>query len=633
MCGIVGFWQAQQADLNCLMRMNHSLSSRGPDDEGVFVSNSGDLAFGHRRLAILDTSSKGRQPMSSRCGRYTITFNGEIYNHLNLREFLYRKGYIISWESTCDTETILGLCSVFGIETCLQLLNGMFAFALWDNESKKLFLVRDRMGEKPLYYGKLKDGLIFASQLKAFECHDDWQSDLDQKSISLFLENNHVPAPRSIFKNAKKLLPGHFVVISKHGSEVSEPKKYWDLMNLAQASCNELPIDPTFLQETFSEALTEAVSSRMSADAPIGAFLSGGIDSSLVVAKMQELSMTPIKTFTIGNQNNFYNEANDAKKIADILGTEHIELYVNEEDVLSVIPNLPDIYDEPFADSSQIPTLLVSKLASKCIKVALTGDGADELFGGYNRHSKGVKLWKAISCMPQPARNLLSKTLMQVSELKHNTTLFDTFLERDSGYKLEKLGFALGASNLQDYYQGIKSHLRDDITLWKFSDKSKTSQLLSNPLRELLLLDQLTYLPDDILTKVDRATMSVGLEARAPFLDHKLVELSWKLPDSYKVKNGKGKIILRQELSKYIPEKVYNRPKKGFSLPVSEWLSGPLINWAEDLLCKENLLKTGIFDLSQTQELWETYKTKNSYQEFNIWNVLMLQSWMLKYKS
>jgi len=638
MCGIAGYWDKRGADANVAEKMALQIQHRGPDGAGVWLNKTGDLALAHRRLAVIDLSPAGHQPMISPCKRYTLVFNGEIYNHLAIRQDLEREGGHFDWRGHSDTETLLAALRHWGLEKTLQQLNGMYAFALWDSQERTLALARDRMGEKPLYYGHNKGCFFFGSELKSFKAHPYWQADIDRDALSLFMRHNVVPAPWSIYKGIKKLAPAHFVVIRDTGNEVSEPRCYWNLAEIAEKGAANPKQGIADATNELDALLRDAVKSRMAADVPLGAFLSGGFDSTMVATLMQAQSSRPVKTFTIGFNEEGYNEAVHAKAVAKHLGTEHTELYVTSEQAMAVIPRLPTIWDEPFSDSSQIPTLLVSELARKHVTVSLSGDGGDELFCGYNRYTQGYQIWHKLQFLPAPLRQAIG-SLMQVFPGASLEYLFSFLPKRFQiphlADRLPKLGGVVKEKSGESYYQNLISHWKnpDQLVIGATEPQTIFNQPEKLPklkdFRELMMyLDSMTYLPDDILTKVDRASMAVSLEARVPLLDHRVVEFAWQVPISMKYRDGKGKWLLREVLYRYVPRELMERPKMGFGVPIDEWLRGPLRDWAEDLLSEQRLKDEGFFDPEPIRKMWQEHVSGKRRWHYYLWDVLMFQAWL-----
>lgn len=639
MCGIVGFWDKRGADATVVEQMALRIQHRGPDGAGVWLNKTGDLAMAHRRLAIIDLSSAGHQPMTSPCGRFTLVFNGEIYNHPELREELEREGGHFAWRGHSDTETLLASLRHWGVENTLQRLNGMFAFALWDSVENSLFLARDRMGEKPLYYGNNGGCFLFSSELKALKAHPRWQGEIDRNSLTLYMRHNVVPAPWSIYRDIKKLPPAHFVVIREAGQQISEAHCYWDLAKVAeQGALLQGSSDSAALTDELDLLLRGAVKSRMAADVPLGAFLSGGFDSTMVAALMQAQSSQPIKTFTIGFNEQGYNEAVHAKAVAGHLGTDHTELYVTPEDAMAVIPRLAEIWDDPFSDSSHIPTLLVSELARRHVTVSLSGDGGDELFCGYHRYIQGGNLWQKLQRIPAPLRQLIA--LLMVRFPGAPVEYLMGFLPKRMQIphladRLPKLAEVVKERSPESYYHRLVSHWKEPEQLvlggvepQTIFSRPEQQPKLADFREQMMYLDSVTYLPDDILTKVDRASMAVSLEARVPLLDHRLVEFSWKVPMSLKYRDGKGKWLLREVLYRYVPRELMERPKMGFGVPIDEWLRGPLLEWAEALLDEKRLREEGFFDPAPIRKMWHEHVSGKRRWHYYLWDVLMFQAWL-----
>lgn len=638
MCGITGFWGGQSIAPAIARRMAHRIESRGPDDSGIWVDKSVGIALAHRRLSILDTSPAGHQPMRSPCGRYVLIFNGEIYNHLDLRLELENENGGFTWRGHSDTETLLAALRHWGVENALNKLNGMFAFALWDAHDKRMFLARDRMGEKPLYYGHSNETFLFGSELKALKTHPDWCGEIDRNALALYTRHNYVPAPWSIYKNIFKLPPAHFVVIHNGGRTISEPQCYWDLRQVAEQGVADSRDDPEILVDELDGLIRDAVGRRMAADVPLGAFLSGGYDSTTVAALMQAQSERPVQTFTIGFHEQNYNEAVHAKTIAKHLGTDHTELYVTPEEAIAVIPRLPTIYDEPFADSSQIPTYLVSQLARRHVTVSLSGDGGDELFCGYNRYVLGYQVWQKLRLLPLVARQGLAGLCRHApgQALDYLQRLLPQKLRVPNlADRLPKLAEVLVHQDGESFYRELVSHAKNPNQLVRGAREPDTilsrGDLLPKlpGLRErMMFLDQMTYLPDDILTKVDRASMAVSLEARVPLLDHRIVEFAWRVPTKYKYHDGQGKWLLRQVLYRYVPKELMERPKMGFGVPIDEWLRGPLREWAEELLNEQRLRQEGYFDPTPIRKMWEEHIAGKRRWHYYLWDILMFQAWL-----
>lgn len=649
MCGIVGFRQNPSSNIDirsCITQMNDALYHRGPDAGDSWLDDNIGLALGHRRLAILELSPAGAQPMHSTCGRYVVVFNGEIYNHLQLRKQLNQEGFLIEWKGHSDTETMLACFVAWGIERTLQSMVGMFAIALWDKQTKLLTLAKDRMGEKPLYWGWQGDSLFFSSELKALKAHPTFKADIDRDSITLLLRHNCIPAPYSIYKDIEKLPPGCWLQLPLAEMQVARtvrPKTYWSFNNVVETGLDN-PFTGSSEQaiDVLESALMESIASQMQSDVPLGAFLSGGIDSSAVVALMQAQSERPIKTFTIGFDEKGYDEAIHAKEVATHIGTEHTELYITPKDALSVIPKLSSIYCEPFSDSSQIPTFLVSQLASQHVKVALSGDGGDELFGGYNRYLMAQKVWNKNRKLPRPMRRLASTTLTAFAP-KSWDAMFKTLnpiipkrLQLSApGDKAHKLAGVLNIDSEQEFYQSLTSHWHkpEQLVIGATEPKTLISDISCWPKTDgfqhaMMAMDAQTYMADDILVKVDRAAMANSLETRVPMLDHRIVELAWKMPLDYKIRHGEGKWLLKQVLFRHVPRQLIERPKMGFAIPLHDWLRGSLRDWAEALLDEKLLIQQGYFHPTPIRMMWKEHLSGKYNHQDQLWNILMFQAWL-----
>ncbi len=638
MCGLAGVYARTPPSEDSLRRMGRAIAHRGPDDSGVWLDPEAAMGLVHQRLSIVDLSPAGHQPMASPCGRYVIAFNGEIYNHSELRQTLAHS----SWRGHSDTETLLVAIATWGVEATLKQCIGMFAFALWDRKANTLTLARDRLGEKPLYYGWQGETFLFGSELKALKAHPAFRAEIDRNALTLFLRHNTIPAPYSIYKGIHKLLPGTFLQLHA-GQKDSRPVAYWSAQSTAEEGQRNLfrGSDAEAVAE-LERLLGHAVGGQMVADVPLGAFLSGGIDSSTVVALMQAQSARPVKTFTIGFNEAGYNEAEHAHVVARHLGTEHTELYVTPKDAMDVIPSLAAIYDEPFADSSQIPTCLVSRLARSHVTVSLSGDGGDELFGGYNRYFWARDLWRKLGWMPRPLRAALAGVLTTVPPASWNTAFqkLEQWLPArlryaNPGDKLHKAAEILAVRSPEEIYLGLVSHWKNPAQLVPGSHEPPT--LLTDPAHRadlpdfehrMMYLDTVTYLPDDILTKVDRAAMSVSLETRVPLLDHRVVEFAWTLPLAMKIRHGQGKWLLRQVLYRHVPQAVMERPKMGFGVPIDHWLRGPLKAWADALIEPGRLTREGFFDPMPIQRKWAEHQSGSRNWSYYLWDVLMFQQWL-----
>lgn len=641
MCGIAGFLDFRQRSPRDEMRfiaqsMADSLAHRGPDASGTWTDAHAGIALGHRRLAILDLSQRGSQPMTSDGDRYVVTLNGEIYNFRELREELAHKH---NFRGTSDTEVMLAAFEEWGVENTLQKLNGMFAFAVWDRVSRTLTLARDRIGEKPLYYATFGETFLFASELKGLKRHPEFVGSINRDALAVYLRHNYIPAPQCIYRDVYKLRPGHFLRISAQGAATPQP--YWELRSVIQTGMAEpFPGSPQDAIETLDYLLRAAVRRQMVSDVPLGAFLSGGIDSSTVVALMQAQSSRPVRTFTIGFREQQYDEAPHARAVAQTLGTDHTELYVTPGDAMAVIPTLPALYDEPFADSSQIPTCLVAKLARRSVTVSLSGDGGDELFGGYHSYAVVSKLWKFEQLLPLESRRLLKQLIHSTSVRRWDwlgRLWYGLTRNGNAGWgdKLHKLGEVLDARSGEDLFRRFVSH-RTAPGDWVSGRKEhgtgygedSGASTLPDLIHRMMYLDSLTYLPDDILVKLDRAAMSVALETRVPLLDRHVVEFAWRIPLSMKVREGKGKWLLREVLAKYLPKELVDRPKAGFSVPMATWLRGPLRAWAESLLSERRLRDDGYLDPVRVRRMWVEHLSGSRDWRFGVWDVLMFQSWL-----
>jgi len=614
--------------------MNVSLQHRGPDDHGVWIDEDASVALAHRRLSILDLSPAGHQPMISADGRFVIVYNGEVYSYQPIASELAASG--IRFHGHSDTEVIVNSFAVNGIETTLKRMIGMFAIALWDRRDRTLTLIRDRLGIKPLYWAKFGKLFLFGSELKAVRAHPGWSAQIDRGAVAAYMRHNYIPAPHTIYQGVFKLEPGAILTLPWQG----EPQisRFWDARAVAQnGMLNPLDGDDAELSEQLEALLQDAVSRRMIADVPLGAFLSGGVDSSTVVAMMQNARLGKVRTFSIGFDLPDYNEAPHAAAVARHLGTDHTELTVTSAQALDVIPQLPEFYDEPFADSSQIPTYLVSAMTRKYVTVALSGDGGDELFAGYNRYQLTQRFWQALSLMPRSLRKAAAATMTAVRP-DHWTALVASLLPSrlrppQAGDKLHKLASVLRLDGADALYRRLVSHWEpSEVVLETHEPKSiiddeTWAKEFPDLLARMQFLDLVTYLPDDILTKVDRASMAVALEARVPLLDHRVVEFSWRLPSDTKVRGNATKWILRQVLYRHVPRTLIERPKMGFGIPVGEWLRGPLRDWAETLLGEGRLREAGLLDPGTVRRYWQEHLDGGRNWQYLLWNVLMLEAW------
>lgn len=648
MCGINGFFSkvSKEDSSIAIHRMNKAIEHRGPDAFGVWYDEEINLYLGHCRLAIQDISNAGSQPMHSQCGRYVIVFNGEIYNHLKLRKKISKEGSSVNWRGHSDTETLLVAFSIWGIKKTLENLVGMFAIALWDRQEKLLTLARDRIGEKPLYWGWQGNNLYFSSELKALKANPHFQPKVDRDSITLLLRHNCIPAPYSIYEGIEKLLPGHYIQLALsdiYKSKQTTSLAYWSFNSIVESGIKR-PFEgsPDEAIDELQQTLAYSIDEQMLSDVPLGAFLSGGIDSSTIVALMQNQSSKPIKTFTIGFEDKGYNEAVHARAVAKHLGTEHTELYIQPKDALSVIPKLSSIYCEPFSDSSQIPTYLVSQLASQHVKVALSGDGGDELFGGYNRYLMAQDIWQQSRKFPKKARKLISHVLRTFPSkswdaiFKNLTPVLPKPLRiRTPGDKMYKLAEVLTTDDKHEYYQKLTSHWQQpsDIVI----NGSEPATLITtasawpetdNFQHSMMAMDAQTYMTDDILVKVDRAAMANSLETRVPMLDHRIIELAWKMPLNYKIRNGEGKWLLKQVLFRHVPKQLIERPKMGFAIPLHDWLRTSLNDWAESLLDESILRQQGYFDPEPIRKMWLEHLSGKYNHQNQLWDILMFQAWL-----
>ncbi|MFZ4125919.1 MAG: asparagine synthase (glutamine-hydrolyzing) [Rickettsiales bacterium] len=633
MCGIAGILIARDrvdaASLPSIaQRMGDALYTRGPDSGGIWSDGAQGIALAHRRLSIIDLSPEGHQPMVSVSGRYIISFNGEIYNYQELRA---RLSY--AWRGHSDTEVLLAAFEIWGIERTLRECDGMFAIALWDTQEQRLTLARDRMGEKPLYYGFIDGAIVFASELKALKTLPHFSPSINRDALHMFMGYSYIHAPHSIYQGIYKLPAANYVQLTRSDTHAL-PQAYWSLAEVvAYGTQHRLTLSDTDATEALDAQLRLCVKERMMSDVPLGAFLSGGIDSSTIAALMQAQSTRPIKTFTIGFAEQGFDEAPFAKAVAAHLGTEHHEIYVSPQQALEVIPRLATIYDEPFADSSQIPTHLVSHFARQHVTVALSGDGGDELLGGYNRYVRGPAIWNTITIVPQHLRVPLSRLLLAlhssfVSRLAPRSASTTSRLIRKLGNYYEKIG----TRTPEEFYQklcAINEHTDSLVIGGNPPDLlPKLGGLNLDYAEWMMLQDALTYFPGDIMTKVDRASMAVSLETRTPFTDPDLIALAWSMPMSMKIRGGKGKWLLRQVLNRYVPPALIERPKSGFSIPLAQWLRGPLKNWAEDLLAPETLTRQGYLNPRTVQQLWNAHQSGGRDMEHRLWNILMFQSWL-----
>jgi len=657
MCGLTGILSSTPSSeiTEQISKMTSQLAHRGPDDERVWSENN--IGLGHRRLAILDLSASGAQPMHSVCGRYVLAFNGEIYNHLELRRSLEKEGLMSSWCGQSDTETLLAAIVHWGLEKALSSSHGMFSLALWNRDKKCLSLARDRMGEKPLYWGWAGTDLIFGSELKALRAHPNCPHEVCRQALAQYLRFNYVPAPRSIYSGIYKLEPG--TILNIDGKPPLIPTKspirpgesyeglsihrYWDInAEIDAGACNPIEEENKAIS-SLDKVLSNAVKKQMISDVPLGAFLSGGVDSSTIVALMQAQSDRPVQTFTIGFKEANFDESPHAAAVAKHLGTDHVKMRVTESDARDVIPILPKLYDEPFADSSQIPTYLVCSAARKHVTVAISGDGGDELFGGYNRYIRGPGLWHRISGMPSTIRRLAIQTAQRIPE--YSWDMFGAIYNKvrtgntgisNLGTKVHRLCERLHLTeSLDDLHFNMASTwvkpeevIRENINepLSQFKDPLPIIAE-KDPAMQMMVQDMRSYLPDDILCKVDRAAMGISLETRTPFLDPDVVALASRIPTNLKIRDGHGKWVLRQVLYKHIPPEIIDRPKVGFAIPIGLWLRGPLREWAEELLSHKRLTEDGLFKTDIIRGVWAEHLSGRQDLSAKLWTILMFQAW------
>lgn len=666
MCGITGFWHSDSRQSSEWLndeasKMAGAIKHRGPDNAGTWVDESVGLALGHRRLSILDLSPAGHQPMHSTSGRFVIVFNGEIYNHLDIRTELERLGQAQKWKGHSDTETILAAFEHWGVESTMNRCTGMFAIALWDRTQHTLLLARDRFGEKPLYYGWSNKAFLFGSELKALQAFSGFDATIDRQALAQYLRFMYVPAPRSIFSGIYKLEPGCLLTVNGAPPETQPVKpirpgqsygsiqihRWWSFSDTIESAHKTQIIDETEAITTLESNLSSAVGWQMISDVPLGAFLSGGVDSSTIVALMQQQSSRPVQTFTIGFDELNYDEAPYAAAVARHLGTDHHEMHVTAQMARDVIVELPHMYDEPFADSSQIPTHLVCKAAKQHVTVALSGDAGDELFGGYNRYFWGPRIWNRFAPLPHLLRKAIGTGISSVPISAWDALARYTRIGSGTrgvsqlGDKTHKLATRLRTvQSMDDLYFSLVSEWQQPESLVRNADGTpvaEPSSVLIEPIPStgvghdqlrMMYRDSMTYLTDDILCKVDRAAMSVSLETRVPFLDHHVVELAWRLPLDMKIRGNVGKWALRQLLYKYVPKELIERPKAGFGIPVGQWLRGPLREWAETLLNTHRLVSEGYFQPEPIRKVWSEHLSGKRDHSHKLWAILMFQAWL-----
>ncbi|HEY7754065.1 MAG TPA: asparagine synthase (glutamine-hydrolyzing) [Steroidobacteraceae bacterium] len=634
MCGIAGFLSRRPAPgiESTARRMGMRLAHRGPDDSGVWCDPAAGVALAHRRLSILELTAAGHQPMTSASGRYVLTFNGEIYNHLALRAELEARGLARPWVGRSDTETLLAAFEAWPPAAALRRTVGMFALALWDRQERELVLARDRVGEKPLYFGWCGDSFLFASELKALRPHPDFDASVDRDALALYLRHNCVPAPRSIFRGISKLPAGGIARVAPDRPGVRD-ESYWSPLAAAQQA------RAARFRGGFDEAvsaldglLRQAIAGQSVADVPVGAFLSGGVDSSLVVALMQAQSAEPVRTFTVGFGEADFNEAGHAAEVARRLGTRHEELFVSPREALALIPDLPSVFDEPFADTSQIPTHLVSRLARQSVRVSLSGDGGDELFGGYQRYRRAARLTALLRGCPGPLRGALARML---GGRMARAAVSRLWRLSDPGERLQRLASLMSDSRAAAVYRAFASHWDPPALLVRGAQEPSTpldaaAEALAGAgiAERMMLIDLVTYLPDDILVKLDRASMAVSLETRVPFLDHRIVEFAWSLPLPFRVDARTGKRPLRRLLERHLPAQLFERRKQGFVVPIDAWLRGPLRPWAEALLADRRLREEGYLDADIVRRAWREHLSGARNHGHRLWGVLMFAAWL-----
>ena len=627
MCGIVGLVGRFEHKETLLADSCSRIAHRGPDSNGFWEDNTSPVAFGHVRLAIQDLSEQGHQPMASADQRFMLVFNGEIYNHPQLREALVKDGYSHAWRGHSDTETILAGLMIWGVEETLKRMVGMFAIAVWDRQTRSLVLARDRFGEKPLYYGYASQGLMFASELKALMSLPGFDQQLDRDAIALFLRHNYIPAPYSVFSSVRKLLPGHWLRLSLEDIENRnwpQSQAYWSALEVARHQPRQQFASDDEAVDALDQVLRQSIRGQLLSDVPLGAFLSGGIDSSLIASLTREETAGELKTFSIGFTEPEYNEAEYAAEVARHLGTDHTELYVSAQDSLDLIPSLPRMYDEPFADSSQIPTALVMRMARQEVTVALSGDAGDELFGGYSRYQRVREWWRKRERVPAGL----------TAPLRGGARLAGSLLSGPRAEKFDKLQQVLGAKDMVAFYRQFVSYWQDPTEILKGATEPPTAFAeapLDSLLDTMMAIDTVSYLPDDILVKVDRAAMAVSLETRVPLLDHRVYEFAWSLDEKYKLRGNNSKWILKQLLYRHVPPAMLDRPKKGFSVPMGQWLRGPLREWGEQLLAVPRLQSQNLLDAQRVSEIWQQHQRGQADNSARLWGILMLQAWLDEY--
>jgi len=648
MCGIAGMLEPAASTTADELRsaassMAAALEHRGPDDAGTWVDESAGVALAHRRLEVVGRGPQGRQPMRSASGRWVLSYNGELYNAPPLRDRLTGEG--VAFRGSSDTEVLVAGLDHWGLAGTLERIEGMFAFAAWDRRTRRLNLARDRFGEKPLFYGWVGARFVFASELKAFHALVGFDAEVDRDAVAQYLRLSCVPAPACIYRGLAKLAPGTLVTLDAAlpSGTLPEPEAFWSAEQAIDEACGRPPLhDDREATELLEVTLSESVGARMLADVPVGALLSGGIDSSLVVALMQRHAGRPVRTFTVAFVDQAFDESAAAAAVAAHLGTDHTTVDMHHRDVLDIIPRVPEVWDEPFSDSSQLPTLLVSEVARRAVTVALSGDGGDELFAGYNRHAWLARLWRRAEPVPHPLRRAVGGGMRRLPPGAVDAVaamLPSRWQVRLPSTKVEKLGRVLEADSPHDAYEMLRSHWADPAAVVLGASRRRTappwdrngttpSWKTDDLLDGLLRSDLMTYLPDDVLTKVDRAAMAVSLETRAPFLDRGVLEVAWRLPPGSKLRNGTSKWILRQVLHRHVPVSLVDRPKMGFGVPMASWLRGPLRPWAEDLLSPAALARHGLLDPEPVRRAWNLHITHRRDLADELWDVLVLQAWM-----
>lgn len=651
MCGITGYVSPEGVHTtDVVARMSSALGLRGPDDAGEWIDGAAGIALGHRRLAIVDLSPSGRQPMASHSGRYVIVFNGEIYNHRTLRARLETDRQAPAWHGHADTETLLAAIEVWGLEEALAAANGMFAFALWDRQERTLTLARDRFGEKPLYYGFSGGVFLFGSELKALMQHPQWRGKLNADALEGYLRFGCVGGEQCIFQGIRKLPPGTLLRLRRQdvaAGVLPDAESWWSAERVARDAIQADQLaTPDAAIGAVEESLGASVAARMVADVPLGAFLSGGIDSSLIVALMQQRASRPVQTFSVGFDDARYDESGHAAAVAAHLGTEHTTLEATSQMALDLVPRLPELYDEPFADSSQLPTALICQLIRQHVTVALSGDGGDELFGGYNRHVWVPRLWRKLRYLPRPARRALAVTLKAIPSHAYDQlmrrlgrALPSRLRLRTFGEKVHKLAAALGSESERDLFARVACMNPDSAALLRDGSQQRPSDAIHSALTGfqgvewMLLMDTLHYMVDDVLVKVDRASMASSLEVRVPFLDPEVFDTAWRIPAALKLQEGQGKWVLRQLLYQHVPQSLIDRPKMGFAIPLDDWLRGPLKEWADDLLSSASLGDLPMLNGKSVRALWQAHQKGQGHYAQQLWTVLQLVAWQRQWRS